>query len=183
MFYPNEKNFGLEELLPMEIIERFSKDGLRFLNPLALITLQQLRNRFGRMRVNSIKLGFDQRTIRTLKYYQNKAKREGAKDWEVRGARAYNAYQGMHKYGGAFDVDFLDTPLEEVIEYIKANHTEFPFIRFIEVDINWFHFDVRNQDTLQFWSPDNGVVLELECPPIDWSKLVDIEGKPYQKKS
>lgn len=181
MFYPDKKQFTDSELLPPEILNRFGANGKYLLSPLMLITLQQLRNRFGRIRANSPKLGFYQRMLRTVDYYMDQMKRKhpeksGAEIFKL-ASEAYQRYWGLHKVGAAADIDFLDADREEVIEYIRANPDEFPFISFIEVDITWFHFDVRNQPGITFWSPNDGVIEVIEQAPIDWEKIVDISGK------
>lgn len=177
MFHPKKENFSLVELLPPEVIERFGEGGIMVLSPLFCITLQQLRNRFGRMRFLSPRLGMTQRGLRTLRYWLDLQKKAGnTKNPVEAAALAYDKYFGMHRFGCAGDVDFLDTPLEEVIAYVKANPDEFPFLSFIEVGVNWFHFDTRNQAGLTVWSPQNGVEEVIEKKPIDWSLIVDIEG-------
>lgn len=181
MYYPNPSNFTDAELLPPEILSRFGGGGKFLLNPLMLITLQQLRNRFGKMRPNSPKLGFTQRMLRTVDYYiaQKKKKHPEKSEADIFtiASEAYQRYWGLHKVGGAADFDFLEVSNEDVIEYIRSNPDEFPFISFIEVDISWFHFDVRNQEGITFWSPNDGILETIPQKPIDWSKIVDIEGK------
>lgn len=181
MFYPNPNHFSDKELLPTEILQRYGGGGKFLLNPLMLITLQQLRNRFGRIRANSPKLGFFQRMLRTVDYYIDQKKRKFPEKSKAEifklASESYQRYWGLHKVGGAADIDFLDADREEVIDYIRNNPDEFPFISFIEVDITWFHFDVRNQAGITFWSPNDGVLEVVEQQPIDWEKIVDISGK------
>lgn len=183
MYYPKKENFATSELLPPELYNRFGRGGLYLVNPLFCITLQQLRNRFGRIRFNSKRLGLTQRGIRTLRYYLDLQKKKGADNPLEAAAEAYDRYWGMHKVGGAGDIDFLDVSKESVIDYIKENPDEFPFMSFIEVGISWFHFDVRNQPGITFWTPDDGgkVVEFVEQKQIDWSLIVDIEGVDMSK--
>ena len=179
MFHPNKKNFALTEILPPVVIEKYGEQGLMLLNPLACITLQQLRNRFGRMRCNSKVHGFEQRALRTVDYYLDNADKT-IEGWELKAHKAYANYWGAHKSGSGFDVDFFDTDKDDVIDYILANVDEFPFLTFIEVDINWFHFDTRNQSVLHVWSPEDGIIETIQKTPIDWSKIVDIDGVNFK---
>lgn len=181
MFRPSKDNFSLVEVIPPELIERFGEEGQMVLSPLFCITLQQLRNRFGRMRFLSPRLGMTQRGVRTLRYWIDLQKRKGNTKNPVEvAAKAYDRYFGLHRFGAAGDVDFLDVDKADVIEYIKENPNEFPFLSFIEVDVNWFHFDVRNQPNLTIWSPNDGVVAVIKKEPFDWERLVDIEGKNFK---
>jgi hypothetical protein len=185
MYYPNSNNFSLTELLPPEIIQRFGDRGLMLLTPMCLISLQQLRNRFGRMLANIPSRSMTQRTLRTVEFYYNREKPKGG-NWEERALKAYAAYWGQHKLGNGMDITFLDTPLAEVIAYIESNPDEFPFITFIELDVTWLHFDCRNQPYLEFWSPKvvngktRGTVKTIDKTPIDWGKIVDIDGDTFK---
>ncbi|MIP73598.1 hypothetical protein ZQ72_26810, partial [Salmonella enterica subsp. enterica] len=67
MFHPNPANFALKELMPQEYIAKYGEGAIRFLNPLLLISLQQIRNRFGRMVI--LTSSQQQRSLRTLQFF------------------------------------------------------------------------------------------------------------------
>lgn len=168
MFYPNPEQFKDSELLNSEVLKRWGSGGKRLLCPLLLISAQQLRNRFGRMVI--LNSGLQQRTLRTPRYFIDQAKGNVAA-----GNQAYANSYSMHKYGKAIDATMLDTPLEKVHDYIYSHPDEFPFIHFIETDVTWLHFDVRNQPDISFWSAKTEKTVRVaKQSPIDWGKIVKI---------
>ena len=168
MFYPNPTNFKDSELLNSEVLKRWGSGGKRLLCPLLLISLEQIRNRFGRMVV--LNSGLQQRTLRTPRYFIERAKGNVAA-----GNQAYADSYSMHKYGKAIDATMLDTPLAEVHEYIFNHPDEFPFIHFIETDVTWLHFDVRNQPDITFWSAKTEKTVRVaKQTPIEWERIVKI---------
>ncbi|ANZ50349.1 putative peptidase M15A [Erwinia phage vB_EamM_Phobos] len=171
MFQPNPKQFKLEELVPPDIIARRGANAAYLISPLVMVTLQQLRNKFGPIVANSPSKGMTQRTIRTLQFFINQEKPKGG-NWKERAHELYAASDSMHKYGGAMDLNFQNYSSQEVRAYIMQNPNEFPFIHFLETDISWFHFDVRNQANLTVWSPTRGTVSVIPQKPIEWNKLV-----------
>lgn len=171
MFQVNPQQFSLQELMPPDIIARRGKNAAYILNPLVLVTLQQLRNKFGTIIANSPSKGMTQRTVRTLQFFINQEKPKGG-NWKERAHELYAASDSMHKYGGAMDLNFANHSSEEVRQYLIAHPDEFPFVHFLETDISWFHFDVRNQPNLTVWSPTRGTVLVVPQKPIEWFKLV-----------
>lgn len=169
MFYPNPTQFKDSELLNDEVLKRWGSGGKRLLCPLMLISLQQLRNRFGRMVL--LNSGLQQRVLRTSAYFIKQV----AKGNVSRGLQLYADSYSMHKYGKASDATMLDTPLEKVHEYIFNHPDEFPFIHFIETDVDWLHFDVRNQPDITFWSAKTEKTVRVaKQSPIDWGKIVQI---------
>lgn len=169
MFYPNPAQFKDTELLNSEVMKRWGGGGKRLLCPLMLISLQQLRNRFGRMVL--LNSGLQQRVLRTADYFIKQV----AKGDVAKGLKLYADSYSMHKYGKAADATMLDTPLKEVHDYIFNHPDEFPFIHFIETDVDWLHFDVRNQPNITFWSPKTGQNVRVaKQSPIDWSRIVQI---------
>ena len=168
MFYPIPEHFKDTELLNSEVLKRWGSGGKRLLCPLLLISLEQIRNRFGRMVV--LNSGLQQRTLRTPRYFIERAKGN-----VVAGNQAYADSYSMHKYGKAIDATMLDTPLAKVHEYIFNHPDEFPFIHFIETDVTWLHFDVRNQPNITFWSAKTEKTVRVaKQSPIDWGKIVKI---------
>lgn len=168
MYHPNPNNFKDSELLNSEVMKRWGAGGKKLLCPLLLLSLQQVRNRFGRMVI--LNNGLQQRTLRTPRYFIERAGGNVAK-----GNQAYANSYSMHKYGKAIDATMLDTPLEKVHEYIFNHPDEFPFIHFIETDVTWLHFDVRNQPDITFWSAKTEKTERVaKQQPIDWSKIINI---------
>lgn len=171
MFQPNPNQFKLEELMPPDIIKRRGANAAYIINPLVMVTLQQLRNKFGPIIVNSPSKGMTQRSLRTLQFFINQEQPKGG-NYRERALELYAASDSMHKYGGAMDLTFAHFRPQEVRAYIQQCPNEFPFIHFLETDISWFHFDVRNQPDLTVWSPTRGVVTVIKQKPIEWNKLV-----------
>lgn len=170
MFHPNKNHFSVSELVPPQEVERWGESALMLLNPLALISLQQIRNRHGRCRLNSRKYGFTQRGFRTHKMWKAKKGLTGMKA-ELDRLSRFAANRSAHLRGDAFDLDPLDTTVEAIVADIRENPDLYPFIHFVEVDRSWLHFDVRNQPDITFWSPDRGVVEVVKQKPIDWSLI------------
>ncbi len=54
------------------------------------------------------------------------------------------------------DCKFSQVAADEVRKYVIEKKTLFRFITFIEDDVNWFHFDVRNAQRITLWSPVTG---------------------------
>lgn len=170
MYHPNPDHFQTSELLPPTAVERWGKGAIMIINPLAAISLQQIRNRHGRMRLNSKKYGFTQRGFRTEDMWKPKKNLTGMKA-ELDRLERFARSRSAHLRGDAFDADMLDTTVEAVIEDIRNNPDLYPFIHFVEVGQNWLHFDVRNQPGITFWHPEDGVVDFVEQKEINWSLI------------
>lgn len=132
--YYKPDNFILEELVPSYLFEKW-KDIQHKVWQNAdyrmLYTLQRLRNRYGRMRMNNWHRGGpnQHKCLRPLDY----------KGYE---------YLSAHKFFMAGD----PTPLEHNPDIIRADilndpfHEDFKHITCLEFRISWVHFDVRNYD-------------------------------------
>jgi hypothetical protein len=164
-------NFSVQELVPEHVYDKFGDSALRFVNPLLTLTLQQLRNKFGRLLVNSYNRDRQQSGLRTSKFYE----REYGHSESLAEQQISDSYS-MHKFGCAADCIPLNTPLDEIKDYIKNNPDEFPFLHFVEEDVNWLHIDVRNQPNITFWSPKRGTVYVAKQKEIDWSLLAEHLG-------
>lgn len=172
MFRPNPKQFAVKELVPKTAIKRFGDNAIYLIDPLVLLSLQQLRNKFGRMVIlNDYR---QQSSLRTASYYGSDS--------------AYANSYSMHKYGKALDIIPLDTPLDDIHDFMAKNPDYFPFIHFVEVGmlkngkkISWLHIDTRNQPGMTFWSERDGTLAVYPQKPINWSAivpgLVDEEAK------
>lgn len=161
-------NFSIQELVPPEELTRFGEDLCwSFLDPRMLVTLQTIRNRHGRLRVNSSALNFTQRGLRGEGFVQQSSgNTQTAKLW------SYVRSGSAHKRGQAFDADPLDSTLVAIHNDIRTNPDFYPFLSFVEVDVNWLHCDVRNAENITFWSPRRGVVDVIKRSSFDWSVFV-----------
>lgn len=160
MFLPNPAQFPVNQLVPKVKIAKFGNNATYLLCPLLMISLQQLRNRFGR--IVCLNETRQQSSIRTSAFYSS--------------LQAYADSDSMHKYGKALDLLPLDTTVAEIHAYLKAHPDEFPFIHFVEDVSGWLHIDVRNQPNMTFWRPaGNGkgsaTTGVYKQKPIDWSLI------------
>jgi len=138
------KYFSLYELVPKKIYESVSikeHDKLWFIfDERALITLDRLRERYGRATVNNWK-------------------QDG--DLQLRGYRPPTASVGtkysQHRYGRGFDSNFANASPDEIRSDIENHFTDetFEFITCIEMNITWLHFDTRN------WNKNINCILKV----------------------
>ena len=131
--------FKVQELVPPSIYKQMGDRALILLDDRALITLDKLRVKLGICIVNDWCFGgqFEQSGLRTPE------------------APEYSP-TSQHAFGRAMDSKFQDHTAEEVRKFVINNRSKFPYISFIETDISWFHFDVRNDERLTLWSPATG---------------------------
>ena len=125
--------------MPPSIYGAMGNSALRLIDDRALMTLDQLRMKFGLCTVNDWSFGgkFEQSGLRTDECEQFSP-------------------TSQHTFGRAMDCKFRDCTSDEVREFIIKNRSAFPFIVFMETDISWFHFDVRNGERITLWSPKTG---------------------------
>ncbi|MDR2240057.1 MAG: hypothetical protein LBE33_06390 [Zoogloeaceae bacterium] len=129
--------FRIEELVTPAIYSARGERAWELLQARALVTLDQLRKRFGPITVNNWHIG-------------------GA--YKESGLRDYNTPTGaalsQHKFGGAFDCKSRNVTPEEMHSYILSHPSEFPYLTTLE-DVaytpSWLHFDGRNHDRNQIW--------------------------------
>ncbi len=130
------KHFLAYELVPPNVYKDRGEKSFQLLDNRALITLDALRDAYGRITVNNYKWG-------------------GDRQWS--GLRTpdspYYSPYSQHTFGRAFDCIFSNTNAEIVRQDILKNPDRFPFITFLEMDISWLHFDTRNIDRITTWSP------------------------------
>ncbi len=131
--------FKAQELVPPSIYKQRGERSLSLIDDRVLITLDQLRRVLGPCTVNDWCFGgrFEQSGLRTDE------------------CKAYSP-TSQHTFGRAMDCKFRDHTAEEVRQFVINSKETFPFITFIEADVSWFHFDVRNGERLTLWSPDTG---------------------------
>lgn len=138
------KDFILGELVPKKFYEENYpkyKDNLWFIfDKKFLLTLQLLRNRYGKVFMNSWKWG-------------GKDQYRGFRPWDCE----IGAKLSQHKFGRAGDPYFQNVTADEVREDLFKKQKEdriqgsvFEYITCIEdgsIAKTWFHFDVRNWKT------------------------------------
>jgi len=130
------RHFSIEELVPPHVFKERGERAWQLLDTRALLTLDALRNHFGRTVVNN--------------WHTN-----GNRKWSglrTKDCPQYSEYS-QHTYGRAFDCIFMEAETEIVRAYVLANKNKFPEITAIETDVSWFHFDVRNCVPIQLFSP------------------------------
>ena len=130
------KHFMLQELVPRETYRDHGQRAWKFLNPLALWTLDALREEYGPVIVN---------------------------DWIWDGQWSYRGYRpagckvgakdSAHRHGNAFDCNFKGFDAERVRQdlfmSVKKNVPPkecFKYITEVETGISWFHFAVTNHN-------------------------------------
>lgn len=132
------RHFEIHELVPPAVFNRRGEKAWELLDVRALITLDRLRDRYGRMTVNNWKWG-------------------GEREWS--GLRTpdspYFSPFSQHTFGRAFDVLFASHTAEEVRQQILGdkNHPDFEFINSLELGVSWLHFDVRNSERIKAFHP------------------------------
>ena len=134
MYIP--KYFKMQELVPTEVFAERGDLSITLLDERALMTLDQLREHLGICVVNNWHIDgvYSESGLRTP-------------DCEV-----YSPYS-QHTFGRGMDCKFQNYTAEEVRTEVISNRLRYPWITFIEDEVSWFHFDVRNADRIQLWSP------------------------------
>jgi hypothetical protein len=132
------KNFSLEELIPPELFEKWKDVQWKVwqsADDRALITLQNLRKRYGSIMVN------DWHTGGTFRY-------RGLRPMDYQGL----TYLSQHKWFKAYDCSFANESEEKVRQDILADpfHEDFKHITCLEMRVSWLHFDVRNWDKANY---------------------------------
>ena len=131
-------HFAIHELVPPHVFAARGEKAWELLDQRLLITLDQLRKRYGSMTVNN--------------YYWNKNR-----EWS--GLRTsdspfYSRFS-QHSFGRAADCLFKDTTVEQVRQDILGSPGDptFKLIGSVELGVSWLHFDVRNCDRIKTYYP------------------------------
>lgn len=130
-------NFILQELVPPEIYEARGERAWEFLNPLGLMSLQSVRDKFGPVTVNNWHVG-------------GVYKESGLRSFGTSTGALYS----MHRFGSAYDCKSASVTPKEMCEYILKNRKDFPMITAIEnpaVTEGWLHIDCRNHPREDIW--------------------------------
>lgn len=128
------RHFRLEELVDPDTFQARGERAWELLDTGALITLDQLRVRFGRCIVNDWHSGGELK----LSGFRPANSPIGAK-WS------------QHKHGRAFDCKFSDIKAEDVRRDIIEHEDDFPYLTVLERGVNWVHFDTRNHNRVGIW--------------------------------
>jgi len=126
-------HFDLHELLPPKLFRSRPINGWELLDSRLLITLDNLRKKYGKITINDYYFG-------------------GEREWS--GLRTpespYYSETSQHTFGRAADCLFSDISVDRVREEILAgSNYGFGYIHGIELDVSWFHVDVRNYDGIK----------------------------------
>ena len=132
------KHFVIEELVSPQTHKDRGEKAWQLLDDRMLITLDRLREKYGRMTVNSWKWG-------------------GNREWSgLRTADSpYFSKYSQHSFGRAADIIFNDITAEEVRQDILDNPDDptFEFINSIELGVSWLHMDCRNVERIFAFHP------------------------------
>lgn len=132
------KHFEIHELVPREVYDIRGDKAWELLDDRFLITLDRLRERYGKMKMNDYIWG-------------------GGNQW--RGLRTpdspYFSQYSQHTFGRAGDPIFAEVTAEQVRTDLLANPDDecFEHIMSVELGVSWFHFDVRNCDRVKTYTP------------------------------
>ena len=125
------KHFFVKELVPPDIFNQRGEQSIQLIDERVLITLDKL----GRDWMFSDEGRYTQSGLRTP-------------DSDVYSPTS------QHTFGRAMDCKFKEYSGEEIRQHVIENKALFPYITFIEDDVSWFHFDVRNCERITLWSPN-----------------------------
>lgn len=134
MYLP--KHFQAYELVPPAIYQNRGEKSFELIDERVLITLDTLRETFGPCTINDWYWGgsFEQSGLRTPD------------------APEYSP-TSQHSFGRAMDCKFKEITAAEARARVIEHRLLFPYITFMENDVSWFHFDVRNGQRIVLWSP------------------------------
>lgn len=127
------KYFKIHELVPKSLFDKKGEACWRYI-PVAIIeSIDKLKERFpeGSMTINNYFWG-------------------GTRNWS--GLRTsdspYFSATSMHSFMMAVDIVFSKYTPDEVRKDIMDNPKVYPYIKGLELEVDWVHLDVRNEDEL-----------------------------------
>jgi len=132
------KHFEIHELVPRKLYNEYGERCWEFLDDRLCITLDRLRERYGKMQMNNYFWGGDD---------------------EWRGLRTpdspHFSQTSQHTFGRAGDPIFQEVTAEQVRQDLRENPDDecFEFITSVELGVEWFHFDTRNCDRIKTYYP------------------------------
>jgi len=125
------KYFKIHELLPKHLYEKYGEKGWKFIDNRLIESIDALKEHFnlGTMTINNYFWG-------------------GDREWS--GLRTpnspYYSETSQHSFGRAADAVFSHYSAAEVRNHIIDNPHRYPYIKGIELDVEWVHIDARNED-------------------------------------
>ena len=146
--------FQVQELVPPEVFKVRGHKSWELLDSRMLETLDEMRETFGPMVVNTWHsphliraYGLRQYSgLRTVEFFAHRRGKDKA-------PAEYAASMSQHKYGRAFDALFRDHTAAEVRDYVRTNTDKFKYLTALEDDVSWFHGDVRNTHRISVFKP------------------------------
>jgi len=132
------KYFKIEELVSKETFDLIKEDTLwKLFDAKLLVTIDALKEKFpeGTMSINTWK-------------WQGDRNQSGLR---TKDSEDYSA-TSQHSLGKAIDCIFSDYDEDSVRQYVINNPDEFPYIKGIELNVSWCHFDVRSSDRVVLFS-------------------------------
>ena len=134
------KNFSLSELVHPDIIAKVGNRSADFLHPMAVGTLQALRDEFGSITVNGMFNG------------------QVFKDSGLRLPHGHvGANLSSQKFGCGFDLKFSNRKPIEVQNHIILNQSDYPYITRIEnalVTKTWLHLEIGERtNSIKVFNP------------------------------
>lgn len=134
------EHFAIQELVPREIYEQRGKLAWQLLDPTAVNVLNQLRDTFGPLTVNTWLWGGNF----TLSGFRPPKSSVGAA-------------LSQHRFGRAFDVKPSNTTVQEMYKAIREEEEGWrskglTTLENIDLTPTWLHFDVR-------WTGESDVIL------------------------
>ena len=130
------KYFDIRELVPENVFSDRGEKSWQLIDDRLIVTLDAIRDRFGPVVINT--------------WHKGGGRRECG--LRVPGGAYYRPYS-QHSFGRAADCLFVKSSVEDVREYIINNPKEFPYVRGVELDVDWLHVDVRNYDEVLTFKP------------------------------
>jgi hypothetical protein len=131
------KYFKLYELVPKNMYDNLHEELLWGMLDENLIEM-----------ADKIKETFPEGTMTINNYFWG-----GNREWSGIRSKASKWYSptSQHSLGKAIDCVFSDYLVADVRQYIIDNPTEFPYIKGIELDVSWLHFDTRDSDQVRLF--------------------------------
>lgn len=131
------KNFGLKELVCLEVYNKYGETAWEFFDPRLLETLDWLRESLKRkIYINNWSAGgnFSQRGLRCNICDLVKVK-----------TVKNQIYMSSHVLGKAIDFDVEGMTAQEVCDWILVHQSDLPYSICLEGEVSWVHLDMRDK--------------------------------------
>ena len=132
------RHFKIHELVSPYVYNTRGEKAWQLLDERGLITIDRLRDRYGKMTINNYAWGGDR-------------KYSGLR---ISGDPHYSPFS-QHSFGRGFDSLFENHDVETIRREILADpdHEDFKYIGALELGVTWLHFDTRNTDRILTFYP------------------------------